>query len=114
MIDTSFRPSTPPTFDPVHVLGCSEVEAARLLAGKVVTPGEVEAAAMVHYDWRRHSRDPRSYWVTVTQAAHILHVSPTVVKRMLEDDRLPHVFHMSGVRLMRRHEIEDVASSRRR
>jgi hypothetical protein len=49
-----------PTFDPAVVLGCSPDEAAALLAGKRVTPGEVESVAASAYDWRRHLRDPRS------------------------------------------------------
>ena len=101
-----------PVFDPASVLGCTEDEALALLNGKRVTPGEVESVAAEHYDWRRHMRDPRSYWVTATQAAYILHTSPTVVKRMLDDGRLPHVLHTSGVRLMRRHEIEELAAAR--
>jgi hypothetical protein len=109
MIDTSTRPA----FDAHHILGCSEDEAAVLLVGKHVTPGEVEAVAMTHYDWRRHVRDPMSYWVTATQAAWILRVSPIALKRMLDQDRVPHVFHTSGVRLMRRHEVEELARARR-
>jgi hypothetical protein len=101
-----------PVFDPTKVLGCSEEEALLLLHGKRVTPGEVESVAATHYDWRRHMRDPRSYWVTATQAAYILHLSPTVVKRMLDEGRLPFVVHTSGVRLMRRHEIEELAAAR--
>ncbi len=97
------------TFDPVRVLGTSPEQAARLLAGKRVTPGEVESVAATHYDWRRHLRDPRSYWATVSQAARILHLSPTVVRRMLDEGRLPYVVHVSGVRLMRRDQLEDLA-----
>ena len=101
-----------PVFDPANVLGCSEEEALLLLNGKRVTPGEVESVAVEHYDWRRHMRDPRSYWVTATQVAYILHTSPTVVKRMLDENRLPYVVHTSGVRLMRRHQIEELAAAR--
>ena len=101
-----------PVFDPAKVLGCTEEEARSLLNGKRVTPGEVESVAVEHYDWRRHMRDPRSYWVTATQAAYLLHTSPTVVKRMLDEHRLRYVVHTSGVRLMRRHEIEELAAAR--
>ena len=101
-----------PVFDPTNVLGCTEEEALSLLNGKRVTPGEVESVAVEHYDWRRHLRDPRSYWVTVTQVASILHTSPSVVKRMLDEHRLRYVVHTSGVRLMRRHEIEELAAAR--
>lgn len=96
-------------FDPVHVLGCTPEEAARLLAGRRVTPGEVEALAVVYYDWRGHARDRGSYWVTVGQAARILRVSPMVVRQHVESGGLPHVWHESGVPLMRRHEIEERA-----
>ena len=105
---------TTPTFDPARILGCTEAEAVALLAGKPVTPGEVEALATLHYDWRRHLRDPRSYWITVTEAARILHTSHTVVKRMLDDGRVPYISHVSGVRLMRRHEVEELAVARMR
>jgi hypothetical protein len=77
--------------------------------GRRVTPGEVESVALTTYQWWRHLRDPRSYWVTTSQAARLLHLSPGVVRRMLDDDRLPHALHASGVRLMRRHEVEDLA-----
>jgi hypothetical protein len=96
-------------FDPALVLGCSEDEAAALLAGRRVTPGEVESVALTSYQWWRHLRDPRSYWVTTSQAARLLHLSPGVVRRLIDQDRLPHVVHSSGVRLMRRHEVERLA-----
>lgn len=92
-------------FDPVLILGCSEDQAVELLRGRRVTPGEVEALALVHYEWWRHLRDRHSYWVTVSQAARILHLSPGSVRRLLDDERLAHVLHTSGVQLMRRHEI---------
>ena len=96
---------TVPGFDPVHILGCSEREAAAILRGRHVTPGEAESIALSAYQWWRHLRDPDSYWVTTSQAARMLHQSPGVVRRMLDDDRLSYVVHTSGVRLMRRHEI---------
>src|SRR3954453_16718061 len=101
-----------PVFDPANVLGCTEEEARSLLNGNRVTPGEVESVAVEHYDWRRHMRDPNSYWVTVTQVAYLLHTSPPVVKRMPDEHRLRCVVHTSGVRLMRRHEIEELAAAR--
>ncbi len=96
---------TVPAFDPVRVLGCSQAEAAELLRGRRVTPGEVESIALSTYQWWRHLRDPRSYWVTTSQAARLLHLSPGVVRRLLDEERLPFAVHSSGVRLMRRHEI---------
>src|SRR3954467_1419348 len=101
-----------PVFDPANVLGCTEEEARSLLNGKRVTPGEGESVAGEHYAWRRHMREPNSYWVAVTQVAYLLHTPPTVVKRMLDEHRLRYVVHTSGVRLMRRHEIEELAAAR--
>ena len=96
-------------FDPALVLGCTDDEAAMLLDGRRVTPGEVESVALTAYQWWRHLRDPRSYWLTTSQAARVLHLSPSVVRCMLEEGRVPHVVHSSGVRLMRRHEVEEIA-----
>jgi excisionase family DNA binding protein len=93
-------------FDPALVLGCSRDEAVVLLQGRRVTPGEVESIALTTYQWWRHLRDPRSYWLTTSQAARLLHRSPSAIRRMLDDGRMPHVVHSSGVRLMRRHEVE--------
>ena len=102
-----------PSFDPVHVLGTTPDAAARLLEGRRVTPGEVEALASIFYDWREHLRDPHSYWVTDGQAARILRQSPVVAKPLVAGGRLPYVRHESGVPLMRRHEIEDRARNSR-
>src|SRR3954451_23667203 len=104
-----------PRLDLVSILGCTPEEAARLLRGKAVTPGELEAAARVHYDWRRHVHDPESYWVTISQASSILGLRPKVVRKLLDSHRLPHIAHATGVRLMPRHEIGAIArqSSRR-
>lgn len=99
----------PEEFDPAAVLGVTPDRAVELLAGRRVTPGEVESVALSTYQWWRHLRDPRSYWVTTSQAARILHLSPGVVRRMLDGDRIPYVVHTSGVRLMRRHELVAMA-----
>ena len=98
-------------FDPAHVLGCSTNEARALLRGKRVTPGEVESVALRHYSWRRHVHDPESYWITVSQAADILRMSAPKIKQLLDDGRLPYVVHVSGVRLMRREQIEALRPS---
>lgn len=98
-----------PRLDLVTILGCTPEEASRLLRGRPVTPGEVEAAARVHYDWRRHIHDPESYWVTISQASRLLGMRPKMVRKLLDSHRLPHITHASGVRLMRRHEIEAIA-----
>ena len=93
------------SFDPVRVLGCTPKEAAELMHGRNLSLAEVEALAQSSYQWWRHLRDPRSYWVTASQASRLMHVSPGVVRRLLDQERLPYVVHSSGVRLMRRHEI---------
>jgi len=60
--------------------------------------------------WRAHLRDPDSYWITVSQAADILGVSDAELRRMLTHRRLPFFTHKSGVRLMRRRQIEEIAA----
>ena len=64
MSDTGMAP-----FDPVRVLGCTPGEAAKLMHGQTMTLVEVEALALSSYQWWRHLRDPRSYWVTASQAS---------------------------------------------
>jgi hypothetical protein len=100
MSDTGMAP-----FDPVRVLGCTPEEAAELLHGRTLTLDEVEGLALDNYQWWRHLRDPRSYWVTASQAARLLHTSPGVVRRLLDQERVPYLVHHSGVRLMRRQEL---------
>jgi hypothetical protein len=97
------------TFDPVAILGCSPDEARTMLKGHVVTPGEVEAVARTYYSWRKHLHDDRSYWVVVSQAATVLGMSPEQVTTLLQQRRLPYVTHRSGVRLMRRADVEAFA-----
>ena len=99
----------PTVFDPGKVLGCSLEEARRLMRGRVVTPGEVEGVALEHYQWRAHLQDPDSYWVTAGQAADILGVSQAEVRELLSEGRLPFVMHRSGVKLMRRHQLREIA-----
>jgi CRP-like cAMP-binding protein len=93
-------------FDPVRVLGCEPEQALLLFHGRPVTPGEAEAIAGQTYPWRHHLHDPDSYWVTAGQAAVILQVPTQRVRRLLDQHRLPHIRHASGVRLMRRSQIE--------
>ncbi len=99
-------------FDPAHVLGCSREQALRLFRGRPVTPGEAEAIAAREYPWRRHLHDADSYWITTGETARILQLTPSQVKRLLERGELPHVRHVSRVRLMRRAQIEDIAATR--
>lgn len=100
------------SFEPIRMLGCEPGRAQQLLRGRRVTPGEVEALAMRHYPWRRHAHDPDSYWVTVGQAAEILALSPAGVRRLLDRHSLAHVRHETGVRLMRRADVEALAVRR--
>ena len=81
------------------------------MRGHVVTPGEVESVALEYYPWRAHLRDPDSYWITVGQAADILGVSDAEVRQLLTHRRLPFSTHRSGVRLMRRRQIEEIAAN---
>ena len=97
------------TFDPVSILGCTPDEARSVLKGHIVTPGEVEAVARTYYPWRKHLRDDDSYWVVASQAASILRRSPGQVTALLQQRRLPYVTHRSGVRLMRRSDVEAYA-----
>jgi len=100
---------TTPQFDPARVLGCDRSEAESLLRGKLVTPGEAESIAVRMYPWRRHLHDDDSYWITTSQAARILGVSANHVRRLLDRHRLPYAMHRTGVRLMRREQIEALA-----
>ena len=101
------------TFDPAKILGCSLEEARGLLRGRPVTPGEVEGVALQHYNWRAHLHDPSSYWVTLSQAAELLRCSPRELSDLLRQHRLPYHVHRSGVRLMRRQDIEAFAERHR-
>lgn len=96
-------------FDPARVLGCERSEAESLMRGKLVTPGEAESIAVRVYPWRRHLHDEDSYWITTSEAARILGVSRKRVRRLLDRHRLPYVTHCTGVRLMRREQIEALA-----
>lgn len=98
-------------FDPAHILGCSREQALQLFHGRPVTPGEAEAIAAKAYAWRRHLHDADSYWITTGATARILQLTPSQVKRLLDRGQLPHVRHISRVRLMRRAQIEDIAAT---
>ena len=51
--------------------------------------------------------------MTITQASRILGLRPKAVRKLLDADRLPYITHATGVRLMRRHEIEAIACAHR-
>jgi hypothetical protein len=84
-----------------------------MLRGRRITPGEVEAVARSHYNWRQHLNDDESYWVVTSQAARILGMAPRQVTAMLDRRELPFLTDLQGVRLMRRSDIEDRARRRR-
>ena len=96
-------------FEAAAIVGCDPSEARHLVDRE---RAELEALAVVRYPWKRHTDDPESYWVTVGQAAAILDLSVQRVKQLLDEDRLPYVPHRSGVRLMRRQQIEVLANAR--
>jgi hypothetical protein len=98
--------------DPAHILGCNREQALQLFHGRPVTPGEAEAIAEESYHWRRHLHDPCSYWITTNETARILNLSPPQVKRLLDRGQLPHIRHVSRVRLMRRAQIVALADGR--
>ena len=105
-----------------HMLGLPPAEARHLLYDHqlaaprshlvTATTAAVEELAPVHYPWKQHVHDPQSYWLTVSQAAGILGVSVQRVKQFLEKDALPYETTNTGVRLMRRHQLEVVANVR--
>lgn len=100
------------TFDPLTILGCTADEAREWLGGRRVTPGEVEAAAALHYRWRAHLHENDSYWVTIGQAARLAGVTRTEMNRLVASRRLPSIQHISGVRLMRRDRVLQYAAAR--
>lgn len=104
-------PAGPP-FDPAHMLGCSSERALQLFHGRPVTPGEAEALAEKAYPWRRLQHDPGSYWITTGETARILRLDPAQVQRLLDRGQLPHIRHISRVRLMRRAQILALAQRR--
>jgi len=102
----SVRPSGPSRRKEV----LSSVSSVTVTVQSASPPGEVESVALEYYPWRAHLRDPESYWITVSQAADILGVSDAELRRMLNQRRLPFYTHKSGVRLMRRRQIEEIAA----
>jgi hypothetical protein len=95
-----------------HVLGMLAWQAERILGSGPYDLEEVEQAAMAHYQPSAHRSDRFSYWLTCGTAAELMGVSPAQVKRMVAADRLPYVTHRSGLRLLRRHQVEVIANAR--
>ena len=103
-------------FEAAHIIGCDPTEARQRQhleqAGSTAELEKLEAMAADRYPWKQHTDDSESYWVTVGQAAKILDLSVQRVKQLLDEDRLPYLLHRSGVRLMRRQQIDVVANAR--
>jgi hypothetical protein len=87
-------------------------QAEKILGAAPYDLEEVEKAALEHYQPSAHRSDRFSYWLTSGSAAELMGVSPARVKRMVSADRLPYVTHRSGLRLLRRHQVEVIANAR--
>lgn len=115
--------STPPHPPPVagsvrtidgaaHILGMLPWQAERILGPGPYELEAVEQSALEHYQPSAHRSDRFSYWLTSGAAAELMGVSSARVKRMVTADRLPYVTHHSGLRLLRRHQVEVIANAR--
>lgn len=98
--------------DAAHILGMLAWQAERILGFGPYDLEAVEKAALEHYQPSAHRADRFSYWLTSGTAAELMGVSPARVKRMVTADRLPYVTHRSGLRLLRRHQVEVIANAR--
>lgn len=123
MTDLRHDPTTLPPPGPVagsrqtidgaaHILGMLAWQAERILGPAPYELEAVERAALEHYQPSAHRADRFSYWLTSGTAAELMGVSPARVKRMVAADRLPFVTHRSGLRLLRRHQVEVIANAR--
>jgi hypothetical protein len=95
-----------------HILGMLAWQAERILGAGPYELEAVERAALEHYQPSAHRADRFSYWLTSGAAAELMGVSPARVKRMVTADRLPYVTHRSGLRLLRRHQVEVITNAR--
>lgn len=95
-----------------HILGMLAWQAEKILGAGPYELEAVERAALEHYQPSAHRVDRFSYWLTSGAAAELMGVSPARVKRMVTADRLPYVMHRSGLRLLRRHQVEVIANAR--
>lgn len=94
-----------------HILGMLAWQAERILGAGPFELEAVESAALEHYQPSAHRADRFSYWLTSGAAAELMGVSPARVKRLVSADRLPYVTHRSGLRLLRRHQVEVIANA---
>jgi hypothetical protein len=95
-----------------HILGMLAWQAERILGPGPYELEAVEISALDHYQPSAHRADRFSYWLTSSTAAELMGVSPARVKRMVSADRLPYMTHHSGLRLLRRHQVEVIANAR--
>jgi hypothetical protein len=95
-----------------HILGMLAWQAERILGAGPYELEAVESSALDHYQPSAHRADRFSYWLTSSTAAELMGVSPARVKRMVSADRLPYMTHHSGLRLLRRHQVEVIANAR--
>ena len=109
-------------FDAAHILGLPPEKSRRVLqAHGYVGPRssrvkasvtQLEQLAMDTYPWHTHAHNNDSYWLTSRQAAEVLDLSSARVRQLLDEDRLPHLVHRSGARLLRRSQLEIIANAR--
>ena len=94
-----------------HILGMLPWH-AELVGGIHYDLDAVEVGAQSRYRPGAHRHDRFSYWVGTAQAAEILGLSTARVKQLCAAGKIPYVFHRSGARLMRRHQVEGMANAR--
>lgn len=95
-----------------HILGVLPWQAELVLGEVEYDLDVVEGVAQTRYRPGAHRRDRFSYWVGTAQAAEILGLSTARVKQLCTAEKIPFVFHRSGARLMRRHQVEVMANVR--
>ena len=95
-----------------HILGMLPWQAELVLGHIKYDLDAVEDVAQSRYRPGAHRHDRFSYWVGTAQAAEILGLSTARVKQLCAAGKIPYVFHRSGARLMRRHQVEVLANAR--
>jgi hypothetical protein len=95
-----------------HILGMLPWQAELVLGRIQYDLDAVERVAQSRYRPGAHRYDRFSYWVGTAQAAEILGLSTARVKQLCTAEKIPYVFHCSGARLMRRHQVEILADAR--
>jgi hypothetical protein len=95
-----------------HILGVLPWQAERILGAGPYTLEGVDLAAMEHYQPLAHREDGYSYWLTSGQAAKVMGISVARLHQLAAADLVPYLVHRSGVRLMRRHQVEVIANAR--